>query len=54
MSPKAVKVIKNLYKALLLTHMRLEDVVYASKDQYEDGQMMILNNSLNIIPGFVN
>ena len=34
MSPEAVKVIENLCKALLLTHMRLADVVYASEDQY--------------------
>ena len=33
-SPKAIKVIKGVYKALLLAHERLADVVYASEDNY--------------------
>ena len=34
LSQEAIKIIKILYKALLLTHERLADVVYASKDNY--------------------
>ena len=36
LSPEAIKVIKRVYKALLLAHERLADVVYASKGNYED------------------
>ena len=36
---EAIKVIKGVYKALLLAHERLTDVVYASEDNYgEDKQ----------------
>ena len=34
LSPEAIKVIKRVYKALLLAHKRLTDAVYRSKDQY--------------------
>ena len=36
LSPEAIKVIKRVYKALLLARERLADVVYASKGNYED------------------
>ena len=36
LSLEAIKVIKRVYKALLLAHERLADVVYASKDNYEE------------------
>ena len=39
LSPEAIKVIKNLYKALLLTHERLADVVYASEDNYGEDKL---------------
>ena len=32
LSPEAIKVIKRVYKALLLAHERLADVVYVSED----------------------
>ena len=37
LSPEAIKVIKRVYKALLLAHERLADVVYASEDNYGEG-----------------
>ena len=39
LSPEAIKVIKRVYKALLLTHERLEDVVYASEDNYGENKL---------------
>ena len=38
-SPKAIKVIKRVYKALLLAHKRLVDVVYASEDNYGEDKL---------------
>ena len=39
LSPEAIKVIKNLYKTLLLTHERLVDAVYTSKDNYGEDKL---------------
>ena len=39
LSPEAIKVIKNLWKTLLLTHERLADVVYASEDNYGEDKL---------------
>ena len=39
LSPEAIKIIKILYKALLLTHERLADVVYASEDNYGEDKL---------------
>ena len=38
-SPEAIKVIKRVYKALLLAHERLADVVYASEDNYGEDKL---------------
>ena len=38
-SLEAIKVIKNLWKTLLLTHERLADVVYASEDNYGEDKL---------------
>ena len=37
--PEATKVIKRVYKALLLAHERLADVVYASQDNYGEDKL---------------
>ena len=37
--PEAIKVIKNLWKTLLLTHERLADVLYASEDNYGEDKL---------------
>ena len=39
LSPEAIKVIKRVYKALLLAQERLADVVYASKDNYGEDKL---------------
>ena len=39
LSSEAIKVIKRVYKALLLAHERLTDVVYASEDNYGEGKL---------------
>ena len=39
LSPEAIKVIKTVYKALLLAHERLADVVYASEDNYGEDKL---------------
>ena len=55
LSPEAIKVIKKVYKALLLAHERFADVVYASKDNYgEDKLEKTTRNYAIIIRGFVN
>ena len=46
LSPEAIKVIKNLWKALLLTNMRLADVVYASKDNFGEDKLEQSNNDI--------
>ena len=46
LSPEAIKVIKNLWKALLLTNMRLTDVVYSSKDNFGEGKLEQSNNDI--------
>ena len=38
-SPEAIKVINRVYKALLLAHERLADVVYASEDNYGEDKL---------------
>ena len=38
-SPEAIKVIKRVYKALLLAHERLADVVYVSADNYGEEKL---------------
>ena len=39
LSSEAIKVIKGVYKALLLAHERLADVFYASEDNYAEGKL---------------
>ena len=39
LSPEAIRVIKNLYKALLLAHERPADVVYALEDNYGEDKL---------------
>ena len=39
LSPEAIKVIKNLWKTLLLTHERLADLVYTSGDNYGEDKL---------------
>ena len=39
LSPEAIKVIKRVYKALLLAHKRLADVVYTSEDNYGENKL---------------
>ena len=39
LSPEAIKVIKRVYKALLLAHERLADVVYVSEDDYGEDKL---------------
>ena len=46
LSPEAIKVIKNLWKALLLTNMRLTDVVYASGDNFGEDKLERSNNDI--------
>ena len=46
LSPEAIKVIKNLYKALLLTNMWLTDVVYASGDDFGENKLERSNNDI--------
>ena len=45
-SPGAIKVIKNLYKALLLTNILLTDVVYASGDDFGEDKLERSNNDI--------
>ena len=54
LSPEAIKVIKKV--ALLLTHERLADVVYASKNNYGEDKLQrkTSRNNASIIHGFVN
>ena len=37
--PAVIKVIKGVYKALLLAHERLADVVYTSEDNYGEDKL---------------
>ena len=39
LSPEAKKVIKGVYKALLLVHERLADVFYALEDNYGEDKL---------------
>ena len=39
LNPETIKVIKRVYKALLLAHERLADGVYASEDNYGEGKL---------------
>ena len=39
LNPETIKVIKRVYKALLLAHERLADVVYASEDNYGEDKL---------------
>ena len=39
LSLEAINVIKRVYKALLLAHERLADVVYASEDNYGEDKL---------------
>ena len=39
LGPEAIKVIRNLWKTLLLTHERLADLVYASGDNYGEDKL---------------